>query len=105
MANDSILMKEGNGLFVNDTGLESAIQNACPNISQEQRDQHYELQDIFSWWFEGIGLVFVACYGVLLNSISISILRTKELQKSFFNLLLVWLSIFDTLYVLSHPSV
>ena len=86
------------GLFANDTVLDAAYQNYCSNITKHQWDKHWELLDIFAWWFEGVGLVFVACYGLVLNCLAITILSTKKLS-SFFNLLLAWLAVFDTLFL------
>ena len=85
-------------MYVNHTNTESVYKSECSNIAQLW-NRHYELLDLLSWWFEGVGLVCVACYGILLNFLSITILRTKKLSN-FFNTLLVWLSIFDALFLL-----
>ena len=72
--------------------------NMCPGPIVELWKQQYDDHQLVSWIFEGVGLVFVAIYGVLLNCIAIAILRTKEVA-SFFTLLLVWLAIFDILFL------
>ena len=73
-------------------------ENMCPDNIFEAWKKQYEDHNFVSRIFEGFGLVFVASYGVLLNCIAISILRTKDVA-SFFTLLLVWLAIFDILFL------
>ena len=82
----------------NETINASAEDKICPDAIIEAWKQKYEHHNLASWAFEGVGLVFVASYGVLLNGIAIFILRTKEVT-SFFTLLLVWLAIFDILFL------
>ena len=98
MDDDSSLIQGDGSFYENDTTTESVYESDCSNITQLW-NRHYELLDHLSWWFEGVGLVSVACYGILLNCVAIIILRTKKLAN-FFNSLLVWLSIFDALFLL-----
>ena len=98
--NESFLIYEDIGALRNETIDAKAIeQDNCTNITQKLWDRHWELADTVSWWFEGVGLCVVAFYGILLNCLAIAILSSKKLS-SFFNLLLVWLSIFDAFFLL-----
>ena len=100
MESKSFVIQHDNISLSNNTSVEATYENSCPDAILKEWKRHWELHDMFSWGFEGIGLVFVACYGTLLNSIAISILRTKNVA-SYFSLLLVWLAIFDIVFLLS----
>ena len=49
----------------------------CPGPITELWKKQYDDHQLVSWAFEGVALVFVAIYGVILNCIAIAILRTK----------------------------
>ena len=98
--NDSSIIHENMDASLNDTiDMNTMAQDNCTNITKKLWDRHWELADSVSWWFEGVGLCVVAFYGILLNGLAIAILSSKKLS-SFFNLLLVWLSIFDAFFLL-----
>ena len=56
---------------------------------------------VYVWWVEGIGSVFSGVIGILFNIITICVLLGTELSASFFNWLLVCLSLFDAMFLLS----
>ena len=73
----------------------------CGNMTLDEVEEHFERMKMYSWWFEGFGLIFVASYGGLFNMVAISLLLFTELANSYFNILLAWLAIFDNLYLLT----
>ena len=98
-SNDTFVIHEDVVTQENETIKVNMELENCANITKKLWDRHWELSDTFSWWFEGVGLSVVAFYGILLNGLAIAILSSKKLS-SFFNLLLVWLSMFDAFFLL-----
>ena len=58
----------------------------------------------YSWWVETIGNLCCGCVGLFLNSITIHVFSSPELQRNLFNRLLICLTIFDSLYITCEIS-
>ena len=83
----------GSDLDMNSTSEESQ------NMSCEITDVQRKFYSVYSWWLGGIGTIFVASFGLLFNTVAISILCNKRMKESFFNRLLVCLAIVDNLFL------
>ena len=57
--------------------------------------------DVYSWWLEGFGPLFIGSIGILLNMTTVVVLIGTRLCASFFNWLLVCLSLFDSLFLIN----
>ena len=55
----------------------------------------------FAWFVEGLGALLTGCLGIFFNMTTICVLLGSELASSFFNWLLVCLSVFESLFLLS----
>ena len=55
----------------------------------------------YAWWMEGFGSLFIGSIGILLNITTVGVLLGSFLGASFFNWLLVCLSLFDSLFLLN----
>lgn len=99
MENESLVIQDGDGSLINGSMHSRPEDNCSADIKGEWK-RHWELSDEFSWWFEGVGLTTVAGYGVFLNWLAISILKTPKLS-CFFNHLLCCLAVFDINFLLS----
>jgi len=55
----------------------------------------------YAWWMEGFGSLFVGFIGIFLNITTVGVLLGSFLGASFFNWLLVCLSVFDSLFLLN----
>ena len=93
MENEGLVIQDGDGSLINES-MHSEPEDNCTVDIKEEWKRHLELSDEFSWWFEGVGLTSVAGYGVFLNWLAISILKTPKLS-CFFNHLLCCLAVFD----------
>ena len=71
------------------------------NMSCEITKAQKQFYSVYSWWLGGIGTIFVASFGLLFNTIAISILCNKRMKESFFNRLLVCLAIVDNLFLIN----
>ena len=64
-----------------------------------------ELQDEFYhdnlWWTNGILLVCIAVFGILLNTTSLYIIQGKKIKETIFNTLAIFLAIIDILLLLN----
>ena len=63
------------------------------DITERQWDIYY----VTVWWLEGLGAVMLGFFGIFLNLTTIFCLVGSDLASSFFNWLLVSLSVFDSL--------
>ena len=57
--------------------------------------------DEYSWWMEGFTSLLIGSSGILLNITTICVLLGSVLGASFFNWLLVFLALFDSLFLLN----
>ena len=57
--------------------------------------------NVYVWWVEGIGSIFTGVIGIFFNITTICVLLSTDLSASFFNWLLVCLSLFDAIFLLS----
>ena len=55
----------------------------------------------YAWWMEGFGSIFIGSIGIFLNITTVGVLLGSFLGASFFNWLLVCLSVFDSLFLLN----
>ena len=55
----------------------------------------------YLWWFDNVVLLCMVCGGILLNLFTLSILSREKMRKIFFNQILICLTIFDFMYLLS----
>ena len=78
-----------------------SINDYCNNVTNGEWKNSWINYTNNIWWLEGVGILFIAVYGVLLNTIAIIFLVFTELASSFFNILLAWLAIFDNLFLLA----
>ena len=56
---------------------------------------------VYVWWVEGLSSVLIGVIGIFFNMITVCVLLGSELSASFFNWLLVCLSVFDALFLLN----
>ena len=70
--------------------------NVTAMICDESHDQ--ELYAALSWWLEGIVELLICLTGLIVNCIAIPILCSKKMS-SIFNRLLVFLTVFDNLFI------
>ena len=56
------------------------------------------------WWIDYIGILFIGIIGFLGNSLVIPILLSSEKLDSTFNKLLIWLSVYDNLFIFTIVS-
>ena len=66
-------------------------------ITSEQWSWYKE----YSWWMEGFGSILIGSIGILLNITTIVVLLGTFLGASFFNWLLVFLALFDSMFLLN----
>ena len=79
-----------NNQFSNDTNH--------PCVLPEDITEHqWRIYYVTIWWLEGLGAVMLGMCGIFLNLTTIFCLVGSELASSFFNWLLVCLSVFDSL--------
>ena len=75
--------------------------NTTCEPTEDEWETHYQI----SWWMQGIATPLLACIGLLLNCVAITILiSSKKADSLFFNRLLVCLAVFDNLYLLNGIS-
>ena len=67
------------------------------DITEYQWLFYYE----YVWWVEGFGSVLIGVIGIFFNIITACVLLGSELSASFFNWVLVCLSVFDALFLLN----
>ena len=72
-----------------DIGSNSSI---CKDGELQDEFYHYNL-----WWTNGILLVCVATFGILLNATSLYIIQSKKVKETIFNTLAIFLAIIDIL--------
>lgn len=82
----------------NHTMNESSIENC--ELRTEITELQWLLYYVYVWWVEGFGSVFTGVIGIFFNIITIGVLLGSELSASFFNWLLVSLSVFDAMFLL-----
>ena len=83
---------------LNHTSNESNMSCVLPHhITEEQ----WIFYNAFTWWLEGFGSVLIGSMGIFFNITTIVVLLGGELATSFFNWLLVCLSVFDSLFLLN----
>ena len=56
------------------------------------------------WWIDYVAILFVGIIGFLGNSLVIPILLSSEKLDSTFNKLLIWLSVYDNLFIFTIVS-
>jgi len=59
-----------------------------------------EIADQCQYWLEGVMLTFVGMFGILGNSLSITILSGSNMRNSTFNILLIVLILFDNTFII-----
>nr|XP_040563744.1 G-protein coupled receptor daf-37-like [Lepeophtheirus salmonis] len=74
-----------------------------PSICEGYDPVNDSVMQMLDFWIEGIFIVFIAVLGIIFNVGSTVILSLKEMRNSF-NLLLIALSTFDTLYLVGSLS-
>ena len=79
-----------NNQFSNDTN------HPCV-LPQDITEHQWRIYYVTIWWLEGLGAVFLGMFGIFLNLTTIFCLVGSDLASSFFNWLLVCLSVFDSL--------
>ena len=68
----------------------------CKNGELEDEFYHNNL-----WWTNGILLVCVATFGILLNATSLYIIQSKKVKETIFNTLAIFLAIIDIFLLLN----
>ena len=61
-------------------------------------DEELEQLSVIKWWTEGVAQVVICVVGICGNSLSVPVLLSKPLN-SVFNRLLIYLAVFDNLYL------
>ena len=69
------------------------------NLSCKMSESETKFYEVFSWWLAGVCTVTVASFGLILNFIAIYILCKQRMRESFFNRLLICLTIVDSLFL------
>ena len=62
-------------------------------------DAQINFYDSYAWWIKGVFSVSIAILGIIFNSIAIFILGHKQMRESFFNRLLISLTLVDSLFL------
>jgi len=70
-------------------------------LPHEITEAQWEFYYTFLWWLEGFGSLSIGLIGICFNILTICVLLGSELAASFFNWLLVCLSVFDSLFLLN----
>ena len=63
--------------------------------------EQWEWYNDYAWWIEGFGCILIGSLGILLNTTSMVVLMGSFLGASFFNWLLVFLALFDNLFLVN----
>ena len=66
-------------------------------ISLEQQICYSE----YSWWMDCFASLLIGFIGILLNATAVGVLLFTSLAESFFNYLLAFLALFDSLFLLN----
>ena len=70
-------------------------------LPYEITENQWAFYESFLWWLEGFGAVLMGLIGLFFNLTTICVLLGSELAASFFNWLLVSLSVFDIFFLLN----
>ena len=69
------------------------------NMRCEISENQVKFYEIYAWWIKGITSVCISTFGIIFNTIAIYVLCHKRMRGSFFNRLLVGLTIVDSLFL------
>ena len=67
-------------------------------ISKDEYEFHLD----YRWWIEGVGSASIGVLGLLFNMTTIIVVLGSDLAANFFNWLLVFLALFDNLFLINR---
>ena len=67
-------------------------------------EDKFNFHSDYRWWMEGAGSMMICLVGLLFNLTTIIVVLGSELAANFFNWILVFLAIFDNLFLLNRIS-
>ena len=79
----------------------SIAMNVSCTLPYEISNEQWLWYNDYAWWIEGFGCILIGSLGILLNTTSMVVLMGSFLGASFFNWLLVFLALFDNLFLVN----
>ena len=93
-------MESLNTSFLEEQFLTSVFNGSFDCGKWNLTEEEWRIQNIHSWWVQGLAIIVCGSVGILVSFIAILVLSDKKLSEIFFNKLIIAMTFFDLVYLI-----